>query len=209
LSRIYKLLDDHFGDLKWWPADSDFEVIVGAILTQNTSWSNVECVIKDLKKQGLMDPVMMMETKTSRLSSVIRSSGYHRVKAARLKEICCFILEQCGGDLLSLKKRGTGNLREILLGVNGIGPETADSILLYAFGKPVFVVDNYAKRIFSRHGLADNKIEYDNLQKIVHENFCMKVKDLNQFHALLVEAGKRFCRKKAGICGECPLRVLL
>jgi endonuclease-3 related protein len=131
------------------------------------------------------------------------------VKARRLKELCRFLIDECGGRVKILRKRDTAVLREMLLQINGIGPETADSILIYALGKPVFVVDAYTRRIFSRHGLAGEDVSYDELQRLVHENFPASVKKLNQFHALLVEAAKRYCKKQKPLCSECPLGILL
>jgi endonuclease-3 related protein len=206
IKKIYNKLDKYFGDLGWWPASSAFEVIVGAVLTQNTSWRNVEKAITGLKKERLLDPRKIEKTNSGRLSRIIRPSGYHRIKAARLKAVSRFLADECGSALSKLKKKDRKKLREKLLGVNGIGPETADSILLYALDKPVFVVDAYTKRIFSRHGLIKENESYDKVQAIVHENFPRSLKKLNQFHACLVEAGKRFCRKKKALCGECPLK---
>ena len=205
IRKIYNRIDRYFGNLGWWPANSVFEVIVGAVLTQNTAWKNVEKAIARLKKERLLHPEKIEKINKDRLSRSIRSSGYHRLKAARLKAISHFLLKECGVKLSKLKKRGEGELREKLLSVNGIGPETADSILLYAFDKPVFVVDAYTKRIFSRHGLVGEDAAYDKVQSIVRENFPRDVKKLNQFHACLVETGKRFCKKKKGLCRECPL----
>lgn len=208
LRRVYKLLERYFGDLKWWPADSDFEVIVGAVLTQNTAWSNVVVAIEGLKRHGLMDPSKIHSERTSRLSKIIKSSGYHRLKSERLKEICRFLLDKCGGDLKKMRKDEKRALRNEILKVKGVGPETADSILLYALHKPVFVVDAYTRRIFYRHGLIREKAAYEEIQTLVHENFPEDTKALNQFHALLVETGKRFCKKKKCLCSECPLGIL-
>ncbi len=208
LSRVYKLLEGYFGDLKWWPADSDFEVVVGAVLTQNTAWRNVVVAIEGLKKHGLMDPVKIHRERTIRLSKIIRSSGYHRLKSIRLKAVCAFLLDKCGGDLKKMRKEEQHALRDEILSVKGVGPETADSILLYAFHKPVFVVDAYTRRIFYRHGLIREKASYGEIQTLVHENFPKDTKALNQFHALLVETCKKFCKKRKLLCGECPLGVL-
>jgi len=202
---MYGLLEDHFGDLGWWPAKTGFEVIVGAVLTQNTAWRNVETAIAGLKKNRLISPSKIIQEKQSRLSRVIRSSGYHRVKSLRLKAISEYIIRECNGDLNRMKRRHADDLRKGLLAVKGVGPETADSILLYAFKKPVFVVDAYTKRIFSRHGLVSDKVGYDDLQSFVHNNFDMKVPALNQFHAFLVETAKQFCRKNIKKCDKCPL----
>ncbi|MFQ5953115.1 MAG: endonuclease III domain-containing protein [Candidatus Omnitrophota bacterium] len=206
IKRIYGLLENYFGDLGWWPADSAFEVIVGAILTQNTAWKNVEKAIARLKSERILSPGKIEKMSERSLSRFIRSSGYHRVKAARLKAISCFLLDECGSNLSRLKRKPPALLRKKLLKVKGVGPETADSILVYALEKPVFVVDAYTKRIFSRHGLASKSASYDEVQSLVHENFPAKVRSLNQFHALLVETGKRFCKKKKALCKDCPLR---
>jgi endonuclease-3 related protein len=206
IRKIYNLLHGHFGDLGWWPAESPFEVMVGAVLTQNTSWSNVEKAIERLKDKGLMRPSRMAGADAGSLSRAIRPAGYFRVKARRLKEMSRFIIKECGGKLDRLGREDILCLREKLLGVKGVGPETADSILVYALGKPVFVVDAYTRRVFSRHGLTGESASYEDVQRLVHENIPLKVKTMNQFHALLVEAGKRYCRKKSPKCGECPLR---
>lgn len=208
IKEIYDLLDNSFGDLKWWPAESDFEVIIGAVLTQNTSWTNVEITISRLKSEKLLTPSSIVEVNINRLAGLIRSSGYFRVKSRRLKYVCRFILDECNGRLEDLKKIDTGVLRSKLLSVNGIGPETADSILLYALKKPVFVVDSYTKRIFSRHRIIKTDCTYDEVQSLVHENFPLKVQAMNQFHALIVETAKRFCKKNKPLCEECPLNIL-
>ncbi len=205
LKKIYELLEERFGDLKWWPAESDFEVVVGTILTQNTSWRNVEKAIVALKSEKLLAPRKIVNSNTNHLASVIRPSGYYRQKAKRLKEISRFILDECGGKIRHLKGNETKVLRRKLLNINGVGPETADSILLYAVGKPVFVVDAYTKRIFSRHGLVSEDVGYDKLRNLVENNFLKRIKELNQFHALLVEAGKKYCKKGTPLCEECPL----
>ena len=205
IAKIYDLLEGHFGDLKWWPAKTAFEVIVGAILTQNTAWTNVEKAIRNLRKAGLLTPAEMTRAGNSRLARLIRPAGYYRIKADRLKNISRFVMRECGGQLRRLRSQDAGHIRKKLLSVKGVGPETADSILLYALGKPVFVVDAYTKRIFSRHGLTEEDASYEKVQTLVHEHFPPDVRSLNQFHALLVETAKRFCRKKAGQCGECPL----
>ncbi|MDD5634284.1 MAG: hypothetical protein PHW46_03310 [Candidatus Omnitrophica bacterium] len=205
LKHIYDLMEGYYGDLSWWPADSPFEVIVGAILTQNTSWGNVEKAIMELKKNNALTVRKIGNMDETALAGLIRSSGYHRVKAGRLKNICRFILEECGGRLEALKKERQGVLRKKLLSVKGVGPETCDSILLYALDKPVFVVDAYTKRIFSRHGIINEDVAYDDVQHLVHENFPLRVKKLNKLHACIVETAKRFCKKKMGLCKNCPL----
>ncbi len=209
INRIYDLLEGYFGDLGWWPAESEFEVVIGAILTQNTSWKNVEKAIEKLKKNDLVDPASIERKSVSNLSKYIRSAGYHRVKADRLKAISRFVLDECGGKLGRLKRRKTSVLRDKLLEVRGVGPETADSILLYALEMPVFVVDAYTKRIFLRHGLINGEARYEDVKTLVEKNFPREHEKLNQFHALLVETAKKFCRKKEAICDGCPLKAVL
>ncbi len=206
LRRIYRVLEDRFGDLKWWPADTKFEMIAGAILTQNTSWLNVEKAIASLKKEGLLTPHKVLGSDKRLLERSIRPAGYFHVKAERLKNVSRFLVAKKKALAKGFGGVNTASLREELLSVNGIGPETADSILLYAFKRPVFVVDAYAKRIFARHGLIKGEASYDSVQELVHDNFPMEQKPLNQFHALIVEAGKIFCRKTGPKCGTCPLK---
>lgn len=203
--RMYRLLEAHFGDLGWWPAETPFEVIVGAVLTQNTAWVNVEKAIRVLKREGLMTLAAITGCVDERLAAAIRPAGYHNVKAGRLKAVCRFLWEECGGRLAKLKKADTAVLRKKLLAVKGVGPETADSILLYALEKPVFVVDAYTKRIFFRHALAEENAGYEDLRGKVEEVFNGDAARFNQFHALIVETAKNYCRKKKGLCGECPL----
>lgn len=203
IAEIYDLMEKRFGDLEWWPADNRFEIIIGAVLTQNTNWKNVERSLAELKGRRLLSVSAIREIPVSELAGYIRSSGYFRQKSVRLKEVCEFIARNKG--IAGLAGYETDVLRQKLLDVNGIGPETADSILLYAFDRPVFVVDAYTKRIFSRHGLVSDEASYDELQKFVHDNFPGNVKKLNQLHAMIVETGKNYCKKKEGLCGKCPL----
>jgi endonuclease-3 related protein len=205
IRRIYRLLEAHFGDLGWWPAKSRFEVIVGAILTQNTAWVNVEKAIKALKKEKLMTAAALAAAPSSKIETAIRPAGYFRVKSDRLKTACRFLLDECNGRVAALKNEDADVLREKLLAVKGIGPETADSILLYAVDKPVFVVDSYTRRIFSRHGLVKEDIGYEELRCLVEAVFLGNKRVFNQLHALIVETAKNYCKKKAGLCGECPL----
>ena len=198
-------MEKHFGDLAWWPAETDFEIIIGTVLTQGTSWRAASKAIDNLKKKNILTPEKILKTKDLSLSRIIRPSGYHRVKTKRLKAISRFVLNECAGRLGILKKGKTEVLRKKLLRTYGIGPETADSILLYALGKPVFVVDAYAKRIFSRHNLIEKNASYQYIQQLVHKNFPMETKKLNQFHAVLVETAKNFCKKTSPLCSKCPL----
>ena len=203
--RIYKKLHAYFGDLGWWPADSDFEVIVGAVLTQNTSWVNVERSLQNLKKKNLLDLYRIHKLSIKKLETAIRPSGFQTIKARRLKEICEFLIKRYNADFSALRKQTCWKLREELLQINGIGPETADSILLYAVGKPVFVVDAYTRRIFSRHKVVDFNDSYDKIQTQILRYFSPRVKTFNRFHSYIVETAKQFCKKNNPLCEECPL----
>ncbi|NQT47093.1 MAG: endonuclease III domain-containing protein [Candidatus Omnitrophica bacterium] len=205
LISIYKRLWAHFGPRHWWPADTPFEVVVGAILTQNTAWTNVERAIANLKKDRVLTPKKLYSLRPSRLASLIKPAGYYNVKTRRLKEFLHLVMEKYDGSLKGLFKKETLSLREELLGVKGIGPETADSIMLYAAGKPIFVVDTYTRRIFSRHRLVGPDISYGDLQAFFMKNLPRRPKLFNEYHALIVETGKRFCKKKP-LCDMCPLK---
>jgi endonuclease-3 related protein len=207
LLKIYKLLDGHFGDLHWWPAFNPFEVMVGAILTQNTAWTNVEMAIKALRKRRLLTPAALSRIPEDDLAEIIRPSGYYHLKAARLKALVRFLMDDYSGDVAAMKAEGLPLLRAKLLGVRGVGPETADSILLYACQKPIFVSDAYTRRIFLRHGLIDEDADYDEIQSLVMASLPSDVHLFNQFHALIVVAAKTFCRKKPE-CAACPLAIL-
>ncbi|MBI5299352.1 MAG: endonuclease III domain-containing protein [Deltaproteobacteria bacterium] len=194
----------HYGPLHWWPGESPFEVMVGAILTQNTAWTNVEKAIINLKKKNLLEPRKLYHLKPTVLANLIRPAGFFRVKTQRLRNFLKFLLEECEGDISKLKRQPLDQLRQKLLAVNGVGPETADSILLYALGKPIFVIDAYTKRIFSRHDLAKKDIDYHALQKLLMTHFKPDVVFYNEYHAQLVNIGKDFCRTKPR-CEKCPL----
>jgi endonuclease-3 related protein len=207
LLKIYELLNGYFGDLHWWPADDPFEVMVGAILTQNTAWTNAVKAIKALRKRRLLAPAALSRIPEDELAPIIRSSGYYHLKAARLKAFVRFFLDEYSGNVPNMKSEGLPILREKLLAVRGIGPETADSILLYACQKPVFVSDAYTRRILLRHGFIDEDADYREIQSLFmaslpHDNILF-----NQFHALIVNTGKTFCRKTPE-CADCPLASL-
>lgn len=204
LLNIYNKLHNRFGPRHWWPADTPFEVIVGAILTQNTAWSNVEKAIRNLKKEKLLTPASFVSVRKNTLSRLIRPAGYFNVKARRLKNFVNVLAGEFGGDLEKLFKLPTGELRKKLLTINGIGPETADSILLYAANRPVFVVDAYTKRIFSRHKVIGKDSDYDSVRRLFMENLPKKTKLFNEYHALIVQLGKEYCRTKP-VCDSCPL----
>lgn len=205
LADIYDKLYAYFGPQYWWPAETAFEVIVGAILTQNTSWLNVEKAINNLKKQKLLNPVKLYKMPQSKLSKYIRPAGYYNIKAKRLKSFVSFLFNNYKGGLKEMFLQDTFTLRRQLLSVNGIGPETADSILLYALNKPVFVIDAYTKRIFFRHSLLDSDASYEQAQSVFMDNLKPDEKLFNEYHALLVKLAKEFCLKNKPKCDTCPL----
>ncbi|MFH1775991.1 MAG: endonuclease III domain-containing protein [Candidatus Omnitrophota bacterium] len=201
---IYNLLYKNFGRQYWWPASTPFEVVVGAILTQNTSWKNVEQAIGNLKRHALLSPQKLNQQSLKRIAVLIRPAGYFNVKAKRLKNFIDFLFQKYQGNLDDLFKRPTMQLRTELLGINGIGPETADSIILYAAHKPIFVVDAYTKRIFKRHNLLNGYDNYEDVQGLFMNNLKPNTKKYNEYHALIVKLGKDYCRKKPR-CEVCPL----
>ncbi len=166
LMAVYHKLYRAYGPRHWWPGETSFEVMVGAILTQNTSWRNVEKAIQRLKAKGVLNPQGIYHLRRSELTSLIKSSGYYRIKADRLKSFMGFLFEEYDGDLKRMKRARLVELRTKLLGVKGIGPETADSILLYGLKKPIFVVDAYTRRVLSRHGVISEEASYEEIQKL-------------------------------------------
>ncbi len=204
LMKIYRILYQAYGPRHWWPGETSFEVMVGAILTQNTSWRNVEKAIQRLKGRGVLNPEGIHYLKKSQLTPLIKSSGYYRVKAGRLKAFINFLYEEFDGDLKRMGREKLVELREKLLRVNGIGPETADSILLYGLKKPIFVVDAYSRRILSRHQIILEKASYEEVQKLFMDHLPFNEKLFNEYHALLVYLGKTVC-KKMPRCDICPL----
>ena len=193
-----------FGPRNWWPAESPFEVIVGAILTQNTAWTNVEKAISRIKAEGAMSLEGLLEIPEETLAEWIRPSGYFNLKARRLKAVIRFLWEAYHGDLERMAREPLPEMRRQLLEVYGVGEETADSILLYALDKPIFVVDAYTRRILSRHHLIDSKASYGAIQRIFMEALPPEVDLFNEYHALIVETGKTFCRRTPA-CSVCPL----
>jgi len=206
LECIYQKLYSSFGSQRWWPADTPFEVMTGAILTQNTSWLNVEKAINNLKKHKLLQPHKLYILSHKRLASLIRPAGYYNIKAKRLKNFLRFFIKHYEGSVKKMSRIATPCLRQQLLSVNGIGPETADSILLYALNKPVFVVDAYTKRVLLRHRFISADADYDKIQNLFMKNLKRGVKLFNEYHALLVKLGKEFCLKNKPRCGICPLK---
>lgn len=206
LIDIYARLFAHIGPQHWWPqSDGAFEVIVGAILTQNTSWTNVEKALTNLKRAKLLTPEALNRVTEKRLAALIRPSGYFNLKAKKLKAFVRFLFDQHQGSLSHLFKQADAALREELLAVYGIGPETADSIILYAAGKPIFVVDAYTRRIFTRLGLVREDVTYDETQRLFVEHLPHDEQMFNEYHALIVALGKDICKKIRPQCYVCPL----
>lgn len=207
LLAVYRRLYRHFGPQQWWPGDGPFEVIVGAILAQNTSWANVEKAITNLKEAGVLSPREMAALDSQELAGLIRPSGYYRVKANRLHHFLAFFKERYEFSLEAMFNQPLSEVRESLLGVKGIGPETADSILLYAGGYPIFVVDAYTRRIFSRHGFIRPGGTYEELQALFMDALPRDARLYNEYHALIVRAGKTSCLSRPR-CEGCVLRSL-
>jgi endonuclease-3 related protein len=205
LKTVYKRLLAYFGPQKWWPADTPFEVIVGAVLTQNTNWRNVEKAINNLKKEKLLNADRLQEISLKRLAPLIRPAGYFNVKAERLKNFLDVLFNSYGGNLKNMFSLATPRLRQALLDIKGIGEETADSILLYAADRPIFVVDAYTKRIINRYRLGKKKESYNHLQDLFMQNLRKDVRLFNEYHALLVKLGKDICTKSKPACPICPL----
>lgn len=204
---IYERLFERYGPQSWWPGDSPFEIIIGAILTQNTNWINVEKAINNLKKAGCLSPESLHTLSVEDLASLIRPAGYFNLKAQRLRNFIDWLIEKHDGLIENLEPLPLSTLREELLKLKGIGPETADSICLYAFDKPVFVVDAYTARIFGRHGFLEPGCGYEQIQELFHCGLEPQAQLFNEFHALIVRLGKEHCKKKPQ-CSRCPLEDL-
>jgi len=219
IEAVYNSLYSHFGSQRWWPVTEEgklhpeysdgpknekqqLEVCFGAILTQNTSWKNVEKAIIQLNKNNLIDVKKILRIGNKKLAKIIKSSGYHNQKAIKLKNFCKFLSDNHDGKPGLLFKNGINELRKQLLSINGVGPETADSIILYAAKKPIFVVDAYTKRIFSRISFGENG--YDEFQKLFMSNLPNNERLFNEYHALIVELGKNICKTKP-LCEVCPI----
>jgi endonuclease III related protein len=201
---VYRALFRRFGPQHWWPGRTRLEVMVGAILTQNTAWTNVEKAIARLREAGALNLQTLHHASLEQLADWIRPAGYFRVKARRLRAFTNMVFDRFGGDLRRMFRVPTPELRRILLEVNGIGPETADSMLLYAGDRPVFVVDAYTRRFLSRHGWIREKTTYDEIAELFTRRVPHRVPLYNEYHALIVALGKNLCRTKPK-CSECPL----
>ena len=238
LRTYFQALMAAWGPQDWWPAYTRFEVIAGAFLTQNTAWTNVERALRQLRAEGMLNVEGIRRAPLPKLARMIRSSGYFRQKAKRLKTFVNYLDEQYGGSLELMFAQSTAKLREELLALNGVGPETADSILLYAGGHPVFVVDAYTRRILERHGLITAKARYEEIRQLVEQAFSEEIlrahdqppisplagrrrhkfvirkasasaQAFDEFHALLVQAAKHHCLKAKAECNGCPLERFL
>jgi endonuclease-3 related protein len=207
LLAVYKTLQKTYGPQGWWPADTPFETIVGAILTQNTAWANVEKAISNLKMAGVLSAEKMRRIDLKKLARLIRPAGYYNIKAKRLKNFISFFYSKYNGSIGNLSSENPEKLRKALLSVNGIGPETCDSIMLYALGKRIFVIDAYTKRIFSRHSFFKASADYHAIQKYFMDNLPKNIKLYNEYHALVVRLAKDFCRTKPA-CDKCPLVII-
>jgi endonuclease-3 related protein len=204
LQRFFDAMLSAYGPQGWWPGRGRTEIVIGAILTQNTNWKNVEKAIAQLRANGLLDWGALRDVALDDLAQCIRPAGYYNLKARRLKNFVAWLWENHDGDMDRLEDVGLGPLREALLGINGIGSETADAILLYALNRPTFVIDAYTGRIARRHGLIDSEADGHELKALFEDHLPADVALFNEYHALLVEVGKRHCKPRAK-CEGCPL----
>ena len=205
-NKIFSILYNAYGPQHWWPAETPFEVCVGAILTQNTSWKNVEKAIASLKDRNLLHPKKIYSIPQNRLERLIKCSGFYKQKAERIK-LFCGTLAKYNFSLEKMFRKPLPALRQELLNIKGIGPETADSIILYASEKPVFVIDAYTRRIFSRLGLINENATYEDIQNLFHRSLKLDILLFKEYHALIVEHAKRHCRKQP-LCAGCVLSGL-
>ncbi len=206
---MYDALHAALGPSHWWPGETPLEVIVGAVLTQNTAWGNVEKAINNLKSAGVLEGRALLGLPEADLAELIRPAGFFRLKAGRLRNVLQFFDAACGFEVEALGGIDTETLRERLLEVRGVGRETADSILLYALGRPSFVVDAYTWRLLNRHGLAADEAEYEEMREMFMTALPEDTRLYNEYHALIVRAGKAWCRKSKPLCAECPLGKFL
>ncbi len=204
LMQIYEALLNHYGPQDWWPGETDFEVMVGAVLTQNTNWKNVEKAIGNLKTAGLLSLSALHALPENQLAEYIRPAGYFNIKSRRLKNLIRWFEDEYAGSLDALRDLSLERLREELLSINGIGRETADSIILYALHKPTFVVDTYTYRVLVRHGCIDTESDYEQIKEFFENRLPEDVHLFNEFHALIVQVGKNHCKRRAQ-CANCPL----
>lgn len=202
----FNLLLDHFGPQCWWPAETPFEVMVGAVLTQNTNWGNVVKAIDNLRQAGLLDYHSLAACLPTDIAALIRPAGYYNLKAQRLVNLLQMVAESYHGELEAFLTDRPTSARENLLAVRGVGPETADSILLYACGRPVFVVDMYTHRVFSRHQLLAEETDYQTIQETFVNHLPVDAQLYNEYHALIVKVATSYCKKTNPRCSLCPLQ---
>ncbi len=205
LFDIFQLMSAYYGPLNWWPAETAYEVCIGAILTQNTAWINVEKAISALKSAEMLTQERLIQIEQNELAGLIRPSGFFNIKSVRIKSFVQWLDKRFDGSLEKMFAGDWLELRSELLKVKGVGPETCDAILLYAGHKPSFVVDSYTKRLFHRLGLLDGKECYEEIRIIFMNSLPADVQVYNEYHAVIVEHCKRFCRKKPA-CSDCPLK---
>jgi endonuclease III related protein len=209
LARYYHTLLSRLGPQGWWPARTRFEVILGAILTQNTSWKNVELAMARLRNSGLLRLSRLKKASRSELEWCVHPSGFFRQKASTIQNFLAWLDGTCAGSLPAMFTRPPAQLRRELLQIRGLGPETADAILLYAGRKAFFVADAYTRRVLARHQLVPDKASYSRVQEFLHQNLPADEALFNEYHALLVDVGKSWCRKAEPRCEECPLKEFL
>jgi endonuclease III related protein len=209
LLAVYDRLHAVFGPQHWWPGESPFEIMVGAVLVQNTAWRNVERTIANLRDAGVMEPVALYALPFEELAELIRPAGYYQVKAKRLRNLLRFVVEEFGGSLEAMFATDLVTLRKRLLAIHGIGPETADAILLYAGGLPTFVIDTYTHRVLARHGWIEYDATYDVIKDYFESALPADVALYNEYHALLVRVGKEYCKRTGPKCDACPLSEML
>lgn len=207
IETIFNILFKRFGEQHWWPGDTSFEIIIGAILTQGTNWNNVEKAIGNIKKEGLLDIDRFKDLKIEKIKYLVKPSGFYNVKAQRLK-IFLSEFKKRFKKIEEMKEMEIEEIRQWLLSIKGIGKETADSIILYALNKPVFVVDAYTRRILKRHNLINGDEDYEIIRKIFEDNLPKDQKIYNEYHALLVKVGKDYCFKNNPYCEKCPLKII-
>lgn len=207
-TKAYRLLYEYFGPQNWWPGDSPFEIMVGAILTQNTNWSNVQKAIDNLRGADLLSYPSLSLQSVDEIAQLIRPAGYYNLKARRLRNLLDMVATLYDGELDAFLEDELGSARENLLWVKGVGPETADSILLYACGHPVFVVDTYTYRVFSRHNMVEEETDYRAIQQAFERNLPRDRQLYNEYHALIVRVAGMFCKKTKPLCEQCPLQGL-
>ena len=208
LIEIYRRLLEHFGPRNWWPADTAFEMITGAILTQNVSWKGAAQAISNLKERGWLEPDCILAVREEELAEALRPARYQFEKMRRLREFCQVLAGEYAGDLRAFLSQEVGSLRERLLAIRGIGPETADCIILYAAGKPVFVIDAYTHRIFHRLGYFSERAKYGEMQAFFMRHLPHDAGLFNEYHAQLDALGQNLCLKRAPRCEACPILSL-